>query len=313
MDIMSPDIATPVAFFVFNRPDTTHRVFEAIRAARPRKLFVFADGPRNDRPEEAALCADVRKITENVDWPCEVVRDYAEENLGCRLRMAGGITSLFEEVEEAIILEDDSLPHPTFFRFCEELLARYRNDDRVGQICGVNFQRGLRRGDSSYYFSRYNHLWGWATWRRSWNEYDLQMSKWPSLRDGGWLYDFLRDPLLYHYWYKKFEKAYTGRIDSWDYQWNLATWSANRLAVIPSVNLVTNIGVTGRSRKDASGPNLCNIPSEELMFPLHHPLSFIRDALSDSNFEALDRKINIREPFHKDILRKIRYRFKFRY
>jgi hypothetical protein len=309
----TPNIATPVVFFVFNRPDTTRRVFEAIRSARPRTLFVVADGARDGKPGEVDLCAVVRKITETVDWPCEVVRDYAERNLGCKQRIASGITRLFEQVEEAIILEDDCLPHPTFFRFCEELLARYRNDDRIGQICGVNFQNGSRRGDASYYFSRYNHIWGWATWRRAWKEYDLQMGTWPALRDGDWLYDYLGDPLQFCYWSKKFEKAYAGRISSWDYQWTYAMWAANRLSVIPGMNLVTNIGVTGRSSEDSDARSMVNIPSGAMEFPLHHPLSFIRDALSDSRFEAFNRKINVRESFHKDILRKIRYRFKFRY
>jgi hypothetical protein len=310
---MTQSVTTPVVFFIFNRPETTRRVFEAIRSARPSRLLVIADGPRKDRLGEADICATVRNITEAVDWPCEVVRNYSSENMGCKKRLSSGLNWVFEQVEEAIILEDDCLPHPDFFHFAQEMLTRYRHDTRIGQICGANFQLGWRRDQSSYYFSRYHHIWGWATWRRSWQEYDLAMSAWPHVRDGNRLYDYLGDPLVFHYWAKKFDQTYTGRIETWDYQWMFAMWINNRLSIIPNVNLITNIGVQGRSGNGDAKQSMLNIPFGSMEFPLRHPGVFIRDALSDSRFEIFNRKMNVRESFHKNILRKIRYKFKFRY
>jgi hypothetical protein len=159
-------VNTPIAFFIFNRPDTTARVFEAIRQAQPSKLLVVADGPRSTRPGEAEKCAATRAIIDQVDWECEVLTNYSDVNLGCRHRVSSGLDWVFEQVEEAIILEDDCLPHPTFFRFCEELLEWYRHDHRIVAISGDNFQNGHQSGEFSYYFSRYVHIWGWATWRR---------------------------------------------------------------------------------------------------------------------------------------------------
>ncbi|MEW6491011.1 MAG: glycosyltransferase family 2 protein, partial [Cyanobacteriota bacterium] len=162
---------TPVVFIIFNRPDTTQKVFEAIRQAHPPLLFVIADGPRPNKPGEDQKCAATRAIIDQVDWDCEVLTNYSEINLGCERRVSSGLNWVFDTVEEAIILEDDCLPHPTFFSFCEELLDYYRNDQRVMVITGQNVQFGRKRTDYTYYFSRYNHCWGWASWRRAWRSY----------------------------------------------------------------------------------------------------------------------------------------------
>ena len=174
-------LTTPVAFLIFNRPDTTARVFEAIRQAKPPKLLVVADGPRPDRPDDVEKCKAARAIIDRVDWACEVLTNYSDLNLGCGKRPATGITWVFEQVEEAIIFEDDCLPHPSFFRFCEELLNYYRHDERIMVISGNNFQFGRNRTDDSYYFSRYNHIWGWASWRRAWEYFDYDLKLWPKI------------------------------------------------------------------------------------------------------------------------------------
>ncbi len=153
-------VETPVAFLVFNRPDLTARVFAEIAKVRPKKLLVVADGPRPKRPEDSEKCAAVRSIIDQADWDCEVLKNYSDTNLGCRHRVSSGLNWVFDTVDRAIILKDDVLPHPTFFRFCDELLDRYADDERVGAICGCNFQDGMKRGPCSYYFSRYNHVWG---------------------------------------------------------------------------------------------------------------------------------------------------------
>ena len=179
-------LKTPVAFIIFKRPQETERVFAEIRKVKPQKLLVVADEPvQIDRGRPRLRSA--RAIIDRVDWDCEVLKNYADVNLGCRLRVSSGINWVFDTVEEAIIMEDDCLPHPTFFRFAEELLDRYRDDRRMMSISGQNVQFGRKRTDYSYYFSRYTHCWSWASWRRAWQHYDLDMKLWPEIRDGNFL------------------------------------------------------------------------------------------------------------------------------
>ena len=168
-------LKTPVVFLIFRRPDLTARVFEAIRQAQPAKLLIVADGDRNE--EEAILCQQARAVTEQIDWDCEVLTNFSDTNLGCKRRVSSGLDWAFSQVEEAIILEDDCLPHPDFFHFCSELLTHYKDDTRIWNICGHNFQDAQWRGDGSYYFSRYADPWGWATWQRAWKHYDKDLSK----------------------------------------------------------------------------------------------------------------------------------------
>ncbi len=185
--LMDPDSFPPVAFLIFNRPELTRKVFATIAQAKPSKLLVVADGPRADVPDDREKCSEARAIIGRIDWDCEVLTNYSSANMGCRARISTGLEWVFTNVEEAIILEDDCIPHPTFFRFCKELLTRYRDDQRVMMISGDNFQMGRNRTPYSYYFSRFFHCWGWATWRRAWRHYDIDMELWPSLRDGSWL------------------------------------------------------------------------------------------------------------------------------
>jgi hypothetical protein len=265
-------LTTPVAFLIFNRPDTTARVFEAIRQAKPPKLLVVADGPRPDRPDDVEKCKAARAIIDGVDWDCEVLTNYSDVNLGCKSRVSSGLNWVFDTVEEAIILEDDCLPHPSFFQFCEELLEYYRHDQRIMVISGDNFQFGRKRTEYSYYFSRYNHIWGWASWRRAWQYYDLKMKLWQEISDGSWLESILGETQAVKYWTKIFQTAYDNKVDSWDYGWTFACWIQNGLTILPNVNLVSNIGfgadATHTSRAIQS---VVNNPVREMSFPLQHP------------------------------------------
>ena len=236
-------LQTPIAFIIFNRPDVTERVLARIRQARPEKLFIIADGPRSGVPEDAAKCEAARRIVEGgIDWPCEVTRDYAKNNLGCKLRVSSGLDWVFSQVEEAIILEDDCLPNPSFFPFCDELLEKYRDEERVMVVSGNNFQRGKRRTPHSYYFSKYNHVWGWATWRRAWQHYDVAMTHWPEDKASGDHNSIYLDRFEKAYWESIFDRVYCGEIDTWDYQWTFACWKRGGLTILPEVNLVENIG-----------------------------------------------------------------------
>lgn len=247
---------TAVAFIVFNRPEVTRRVLAAIREARPPMLLVIADGPRADMPGEAAKCAEVRAIIEaGVDWPCEVRRNYSEINLGCGRRVASGLDWVFEQVEEAIILEDDCLPDPTFFPFCEELLARYRDDERVAQIGGTNHQYREFTCANSYFFSRYNHIWGWATWRRAWRLNDFNMLQWPAFRDrADWVHLFPeRSTRLF--WRSTWGGVAGGKVDTWDLRWTFTCIRFGLLTALPALSLVENIGFGAEATHTKSPPS----------------------------------------------------------
>jgi len=276
-------IKTPVAFLIFKRPDTTEKVFEAIREAKPPKLLVVADGPRAASIGEAQKCAATRAIIDRVDWDCEVLTNYADANMGCKKRVSSGLDWVFNTVEEAIILEDDCWPQPTFFRFCEELLDKYRDDERIMVVAGNNFQYGRKRTSDSYYFSRYNHCWGWASWRRAWQHYDNDMRLWPIVRDGGWLNDFLSDSVSVKFWTQTFQDTYEGKINSWAYNWTFTCWIHNGLTILPQVNLISNIGhVAEATHTQNKASKFANMPVEAVDFPLQHPPFMMRDEKADS-------------------------------
>ena len=274
-------LKTPVAFIIFNRPDTTKVVFAEIAKARPPKLLVIADGPRADHPDDAEKCAAVRAIVDGVDWDCEVLKNYSDVNLGCKRRVSSGLDWVFDTVDEAIILEDDCLPHPTFFRFCEELLEKYRDDERIAMISGDNFQFGRKRTEYSYYFSRYTHIWGWASWRRAWNNYDVDMKVWHEIRDGGWLEDLLGTKKSVWYWKNIFENVYKGKIDTWDYQWTFSCWIQNALTVLPNANLVSNIGFDSDAVHTKVKDTFSEMEIEPMSVPILHPNYILRDSKAD--------------------------------
>ncbi|MDP8933566.1 MAG: glycosyltransferase family 2 protein, partial [Cyanobacteriota bacterium] len=227
-------------------------------------------------------CAAARAIIERVDWDCQVLKNYSETNLGCRLRVSSGLDWVFDTVEEAIILEDDCAPHPTFFPFCAELLEYYRHDYRIGSISGQNVQFGRKRTDYSYYFSRYTHCWGWASWRRAWKYYDLNMKLWPEVRDGNFLMDILGNQKAAKDWAKTFQITYDKQVDTWDYQWTFACWIQSSVTVLSNVNLVSNIGYGTESTHTAEeASKYSNMPVEAIDFPLKHPPFVVRDLQAD--------------------------------
>ena len=213
--------STPVVFLIFNRPDLTKLVFRAIAKARPKHLFVIADGPRF--PEEVQKCQETRSIVNRVDWDCEILTDFSQANLGGPKRISSGLDWVFSQVDEAIILEDDCLPSPSFFRFCQVLLERYRNDKRVMQISGNDFLfnnyhfRGHNVG-GSYYFTRYAFNWGWATWQRAWKHFDLRIKTWPDFKKFSMGKVFSYDPEAKGYFIPIFDKVHNGEAVHWDFR-----------------------------------------------------------------------------------------------
>jgi len=280
-------LTTPVAFIIFNRPDTTERVFAEIAKAKPPKLLVVGDGPRANRQGEAEKVAATRAIIQRVDWECEVLTNFSDVNLGCKKRVSSGIDWVFEQVEEAIILEDDCLPDPTFFRFCQEMLERYRHDQRIGMISGDNFQFGRRYGADSYYFSKYVHIWGWASWRNRWQgSYDVGLAEWPSVRDDGRVGDLVGGSREAVYWGRIFERVFQGDIDTWDYQWVFANMLGGRLNILPAVNLISNIGFGSEATHTTGISDLADLPTSPLIFPLRHPVGVFRNRRADAYSEA---------------------------
>ncbi|WP_440133025.1 hypothetical protein [Chitinophaga sancti] len=226
-------LESPVLFLIFNRPFQTMQVFEQIKIQQPARLFIAADGPRPGKPGEAALCHTTRaQVLNAIDWPCEVSTLFRDENLGCGTAVSSAINWFFQQVEEGIILEDDCMPDPTFFTFCTTLLERYRHDERVMHIAGSNYQMGHVRGNASYYFSRFAHIWGWATWRRAWQHYDFSLQRYQHISRKGMNRQFLTD----------IENIYLNRIDTWDIQWFMSVWFNHGYAITPNTNLITNIG-----------------------------------------------------------------------
>jgi hypothetical protein len=277
-------VLPPIAFIVFNRPDKTARVLAEIAKAKPGKLFVIADGPRTNYPDDVEKCSAVRKLINQVDWECEVLKNYSDVNLGCGLRPATGIRWVFEHVEEAIILEDDCVPHPTFFRFCKELLEKYRKDRRMMMIGGFNIYEHC--SPYSYSFSRIPVCaGGWATWRRAWQYWDRQMKLWPALRDTSWLFDILGDKRVVEEWQNIFTKAYSNSntADYWDYQWAFACWAQSGLSILPTtVNLLSNIGFDEEAtHTKLINDRRANLPTAEIIFPLQHPPYAVRDREAD--------------------------------
>ncbi len=274
-------LQTPVAFLIFNRPDTTERVFNAIAQARPTKLLVIADGPRANRAGEAERCAQARAVIERVDWECEVLTNFADSNMGCKMRVATGIDWVFEQVEEAIILEDDCLPEPSFFRFCQEMLERYRDHPRIGMVTGGNLQFGQQRGEASYYFSRYSHIWGWATWRRSWQLYQREIPQWPAFRDQGWLNQLFEKQGERDYWAASFQLVHEGKLDTWDCSWTFATLTHGLLQVVPNMNLISNIGFGPEATHTHVVGIHADMPTRPILFPLKHPDSIVPNIEAD--------------------------------
>lgn len=261
---------SPVVLIIFNRPERTRKVFEQIRKVKPSKLLIVADGPRVNQSGEAEKCAAARTIVDEVDWDCEILKNYSEINMGCGRRVSSGLDWVFDTVEEAIILEDDCLPHPTFFYFCSEILERYRHDERVMHIAGTNILGEWKSNIQSYHFSYSGIIWGWASWRRAWQYYDFDMSLWSDFEVRKRVRDVMGEE-NYAKAEKIFESVYQGNVDTWDIQWRFSRLTQSGLSVIPAVNLISNIGFGEDATHTTSKANkeeLAELRIAKLEFPI---------------------------------------------
>lgn len=261
---------TPILFLIFNRPDTTEKVFEKIREIKPKQLFIAADGPRNGNERDKLSCKATREIATNVDWDCELKTLFRDGNLGCGRAVSEAITWFFENVEEGIILEDDCLPNTSFFKFCQEILKKYRFDHDVLHVCGSNYQYGKWRGKGDYYFSKLTHIWGWATWKRAWDKYEFTIEGEDYLISKA--YPLKTDVLVRQEWEKAFKYFRANCVDTWDYQWLLACWKHGGITIIPNKNLIFNLGFGHEATHTLFYPAYYKkIKHEYLLGEIRHP------------------------------------------
>ncbi|MDP3996397.1 MAG: hypothetical protein Q8P86_01735 [bacterium] len=284
---------TPVLFLIFNRPDTTRQVFSAIRAAKPRQLFIAADGPRKDKKGESEKCRQTREIALDIDWPCEVKTLFRENNLGCKIAVSSGIDWFFDNVEQGIILEDDCLPNQSFFWFCQELLGKYKDDSRIMCIAGMTYVEKENNPNSySYHFCRVGGIWGWASWRRAWKLYELEMQSYPQAIEERVFDDlFIGEKVLKNTYLSWFKNAYRNTF-TWDYQWTYTKIINNSINIMPAKNLVKNIGfgIEGATNTTKPDPRFSEMIQKEMKFPLIHPKFIVIDRkFNFSNFEYTTR------------------------
>jgi hypothetical protein len=293
-------LITPVLFLVFNRLETTRRVFEAIRQAKPPRLYIAADGPRSHRPEESARVKEVRDhILNSVDWPCDVKTLFREENLGCGKAVAGGISWFFEHEDQGIILEDDCLPSPSFFPFCEVLLEQFADDRSVAGITGDFRPVDGGQAPDRYGRIRYPLIWGWASWRRVWKLYDPTMAGWKG--DATSLARLAKAPhATQRYFEHEFGRTKRGELDTWDYQFTHTVLKQGLDFIHPHVNLISNLGFAGpaTNTSDPEDPN-AELPLGSVRFPL-------RPADDGSDYSAwLDAHVFAAETLPSKVIRRV--------
>lgn len=283
-------LTTPVAFFIYKRPSATRQSFKKIKNAEPKTLFIIADGPKNT--DDKLVVEETRKIVSEIDWDCQVYTNMSDINLGCKERFFTGLEWVFSNCEEAIIIEDDIVVSPSFFKYAQELLGYYREDERVFSISGCNIGFPSEKINKSYTFSRFMNMWGWATWRRVYENVDSEMKQWSAFRSSdGFRKSMLKDRKnkWNKYWTKKFDEVSNGGIDTWDYQWIYSQLLNHGVSLVPCINMVSNIGYGEVATHTANNEKLerANLIAKEMNFPLTHP-----------------EKITINKRYEKFIIRK---------
>ena len=297
-NLKSAMIDVPVLLIFFTRPDTFKKVFDKVKEVRPAQLFLACDGPREGHPQDEKLINDCKKIAENIDWNCEVYRDYSNKNMGCGLRPQAAITWAFEKVDRLVILEDDCVPHESFFPYMEELLEKYKDDERIGMISGLNHFRYWDCGDYSYCFTKTGAIWGWGTWKRVWEKYDYSItginSKYVQrLLERQITLKRARKRMITK-WIETFARLQNGEnISYWDSQFGYLKRTQSYMSIVPKINLIHNIGVGNGSTHAQVNIDSCwktgmlhFMPTEPIDYPLKHPDFVMIDADYDDKVDA---------------------------
>lgn len=299
----------PILLTMFNRPHKAIQVFEKIRQVRPPKLFLAVNAPRPNYPGEEEKVQQCRDFANLVDWDCDLKCKFAETHMKLTDSVPSAINWAFEHVDELIILDDDAVPDLSFFRFCRELLEKYRDDNRVFTIGGFNID-GLETFDESYGFSKHFYCWSWATWKRAWKNFDITMKHWPTFKQNKYMQNIFRKHDRLHLT-NEFQMTYEGKIDTWDYNWYLNCLANHALHIVPKVNLVRNTGFELGAHTDY--PVLVHSYMDEAMdFPLVHPeimsplnRLFVPPKLSP---EELERRLSEYDAAFRRILQAGNYR-----
>lgn len=278
----------PILLIIFNRPEMARQVAARVAGITPATVYIASDGPRSHvHGEEQKVAAARNAATTAFDRSCNVHTLYHAKNLGCKKAVQSALNWFFENESEGIVLEDDCLPDKSFFSYCDCLLDRYRDDLRIGMISGDNFQFDRLALESSYYFSRYAHVWGWASWRRTWNYYRSDKPFWEEVQKSALLKTVFNRQKVRAHWEKIFDKVYADQIDTWDYQLNLSLWSQHMVSIIPANNLVTNIGFDKTATHTKFETIFSRVESNAMPLPLTHPTFVIRNVQADQFFERM--------------------------
>lgn len=302
-------VKVPIIFIFFNRPDTTMQALESIRAARPEKLYLVSDGARPTTLGEKERVAQLREEVErNIDWQCNVHRIYADKNMGCHRRMVSGITAVFEQEEKAIIIEDDIVPIQSFYQYCEELLERYKDEEKIYFISGNNMMQEPEM-DESYIFSKYPSIWGWATWKRAWSQFDDTMEKWNAIKKSGCMNQYYGRDSIVRFYASQFESAFTGKCDTWDYQWEANRMWNGGIGIIPKYNLICNIGFNREDATHTKGDSQYDFSTKVMNFPLKHPAAITVNEKYDKLYKE---KIIDSDYFKSTIMGKILKKLKIK-
>jgi hypothetical protein len=294
-------LQTPVLLLIFNRPDFTQKTFDEIKKAQPKQLFVAADGQRKNNTLDAEQCPKTRAIIEQIDWPCDVKTLFRNKNLGCGKAVSSAIDWFFEQVEAGIILEDDCLPNTDFFYFCQEMLARYKNDTRIFHVNGCNFQKEQPLKDYSYCFYNFPHIWGWATWKRAWQHYDFEMKSFKNFERNKIIKDLFHEEPFQDHWFYFFKSMHEKKYNTWDFQWVYTVFMQNGLCVSPEKNLITNLGGPTKN-------NPCYIPREQMdVENIKHPPFIVN--CKTKNFWTMTKLWHIKSKYNilhklKELVRK---------
>ena len=303
------NLDTPILFLTYKRFDTAKLVFDSIKYARPSKLYFASNAPKNNDFDDFNKISKVRSLVDQIDWDCEVITLFREEHLDVKQSITSSIDWFFTFEEKGIILEDDCVPSKSFYMFCQKLLNHYENDKEVYSIGGCRFLEDLNLPENEYRFSKHAYIWGWATWRRAWENYDIKMCQWPNFKNSKSFKSIFRNNIIRYYWISIFNSVYSGRINTWDYQWVYSLWLNNGITIIPNRNLVTNIGF-GNDSNFTNDINSfeANMKSSEIKFPLIHNNNKILDKNDQNYVEKYIYKITF-----WTVLKNIIYEFYIKY
>ena len=295
----------PILIIAFNRPKLTQKLLKSIKLLKPSKIYVAADGPRNNNINDLDSCNHTRKLFETeINWECELKKKFRPSNVGVKKNINEALDWFFTDEEMGIIIEDDCEVNQSFFKFCEELLIKYKINNKIKAISGnYYFTNSLK---NSYYFSRCPGTHGWATWKRAWQENDIEMKRWSPFADFIWLLFYFKfDIVKAHYFYKKFSHSYESKINSWDYQFLYSIWKSNGLIIRPFKSLSKHIGWGDDATHSKGVDRHPDVQLRDMKFPIEHP----KDFKINSKLDNLEIKITRNVRFVNYILYKIKNKF----